>query len=182
MAGLVLGGYDVVGDDDDDVEGSGLVLGRAGRRRRLGHKRRVKVPTPKWMRGTTTQGVSRPEEEMDFLPFDALTIPIAGTTGVLIGRPQRPFRGERLIMGAVSAGVNFAFGVVIDPAIFVGAVQVGSSQGSTPISAFGADAFGVRLSVPPAGQGTEVKIFVRALVPAVAAIAVTATIIGRAMR
>jgi hypothetical protein len=138
------------------------------------------------MRGSTSQGVSRPQEEMDFLPFDAVTLTVGegGTvsTGVLIARPQRPFRGERLIMGAVSDGADASFNVVIDPAIYVGAVQVGGAQGKTPIAAFAANAFGVRLSMPPAGQGTEIKIFVAWLTEPDENIVVTATLIGRAMR
>lgn len=171
--GLVLGGFDVVGED--------VEIGRHAVRRRKG----VKVPTPKWMRATTAQGVSRPQEEMDFLPFDPVTIAIGDTTGVLIARPQRPFRGERLIMTASSGtdGADLAQAVVIDPAIYVGAVQVGASQGATPIAAFSAQAFGVRLSVPAAGQGTEIKIFVRLIGGALkVAVNVTAMIIGRAMR
>lgn len=174
-SGLVLGGFDVVGDDDD------VYVGGRRKRRRKG----MKVPTPRWMRATTSQGVSRPEEEMDFLPFDPVTIEVGDTTGVLIARPQRPFRGERLIMTASSGtdGSDLAQAVVIDPAIYVGAVQVGASQGATPIAAFGAQAFGVRLSVPAAGQGTEIKIFVRLIGGALKVdVNVTAMIIGRAMR
>jgi len=152
------------------------------------------VPTPKWMNATTSQGVSRPQEEMDFLPFDTFTLigngegaPPGGPllTGVLIARPQRPFRGERLIMNAVDdTGASAAAAVVIDPALYVGAVQVGASQGSTPISAFGANAFGVRLSCPASGQGTEIKIFVRTISDPgfFAFYVVSAVLIGRAMR
>lgn len=182
MGELVVGGVDVVGDMDGDVDGA-MVLGRHG-----GHHRATRVPTPRWMNATTSQGVSRPQEELDFQPFDPVTL-VAGTniaSGVLIARPQRPFRGERLIITAVdSAGNDVAVNVVIDPAIYVGAVQVGASQGATPIAAFAATAFGVRLSIPAAGQGTEIKIFVRQ-VAAVGAegnnYIVNATIIGRAMR
>jgi hypothetical protein len=186
---LVLGGFDVVGDEDEGV----AILGRGGRgRARLAHRGRagkVKVPTPKWMNAASSQGVSRPQEEMDFLPFDSATIAAseaaqANVAAVLIAYPQRPFRGERLIMGAIgSDGNDYASAVVIDPAIYVGAVQIGASQGATPITAFGANAFGVRLSVPAAGQGTQIKIYVRAIVvPVDVALTITATIIGRAMR
>lgn len=178
---LVLGGFDVVGDEDE----GGLVLGAKARRGRKVVARKVKVPTPRWMSATTSQGVSRPHEEMDFLPFATFDITAATPTGFLLARPQRPFRGERLIMSAVQAGDNQDFNVVIDPAIYVGAVQVGGAQGATPATAFGANAFGVRLSFPAAGQGTDIKIFVRALAtPGAedAPISVSATLIGRAMR
>ena len=144
----------------------------------------ARVPAPKWMNATTSQGVSRPQEEMDFLPFDTALISVAAPTNFLLGRPQRPFRGERLIMAAVSSSGDQAFRVVIDPAIYLGAVQVGAAQGATPITAFAANAFGVRLSMPAAGQGTDVKIYVRGLNMAgeEPAITVSATMIGRAMR
>ena len=184
MGSMLMGGLDVVGDLDGDMDGEmegSMVLGRGGRHRAQ------RVPTPRWMNATTSQGVSRPQEELDFLPFDSATLAAAAanTTGVLIARPQRPFRGERLIITATADGSDVGFNVVIDPAIYIGAVQVGASQGATPIVAFSPTAFGVRLSVPAAGQGTEIKIFVRTVTPIGvegAAIVVNAVIIGRAMR
>jgi hypothetical protein len=175
---LVLGGgLDVVGDGD--VDGEGLVtLGAASHA--------IRVPTPRWMRGATSQGVSRPHEELDFLPFEPVTLIAGGSgaaNGFLIARPQRPFRGERLVMTATktSDGSDASGATVIDPAIYVGAVQVGAAQGGTPIIAFGATAFGVRLSVPAAGQGTDIKIFVRSLLSAAESV-VTAVLFGRAVR
>lgn len=174
---MVLGGMDVVGDEMDGEDG---VSGAAYR------SRLVRVPTPRWMRGTTTQGVSRPQEEMDFLPFESVTLPAGavGVAGVLIATPQRPFRGERLIMEAIdtATGLDVSGAVVINPAIYVGAVQVGSSQGAAPIRVFSATAFGVRLSVPAAGQGTLIKIFVQSTIALLNDAIVTATLIGRAMR
>ncbi len=178
---LVVGGLDVVGDDMDGDETMGaMVLGRH-------HARRgTVVPTPRWMKATTSQGVSRPQEELDYLPFDPF-VTTASLTGFLIARPQRPVRAERLIMTAIASdGTDVANGIVIDPAIYVGAVQVGASQGAAPISTFSAQAFGVRLSMPAAGQGTDIKIFVRllaaGLIPGGGSVTVTATLIGRAMR
>jgi hypothetical protein len=145
----------------------------------------VKVPAPKWMNATTSQGVSRPQEEMDFLPFSTVTISDSRPTGFLLARPQRPFRAERLIMSAIRDGSDNSGNVVIDPAIYLGAVQVGATQGATPITTFAANAFGVRLSMPAAGQGTDVKIYVRALAtpaPETPSIVVSAMMIGRAMR
>lgn len=185
MGDLVLGGgFDVVGDDDmdgDDMDGD-LVVGR-GKRRRFGmHRKAARVPTPPWMNATTSQGVSRPQEELDFIPFVAASIAIGALTGSLSALPQRPVRAERLVMDASSAGASAAFNVVINPAIFVGAVQVGAVQGSTPISAFAATAFGVRLSMPAAGQGTTITIPVQLLTAAAAITVVTATLFCRAMR
>ena len=186
---LVLGsGFDVVGDDEEegyDGDYDDLVIGAAKKRRRRMRRgrRKIKVPTPRWMNATTSQGVSRPQEELDFLPFDTLTIAAGLTNGVLLARPQRPFRGERLVMGAISAGVDASALVAINPAIYVGAVQVGTTQGTTPIAAFAATAFGVRMSFPAAGQGTDYRIFVILPGGALKAdVVVTATLFGRAMR
>ncbi len=183
MGSLVLGGgFNVVGDDDEDFE-----VGRGGGRglARRGVHRAVKIQTPPWMNATTSQGVSRPQEEMDFLPFDTLVLATGVLTGVLIAEPQRPFRGERLILNAVNldTGASVDHLATIDPAIYVGAVQVGSAQGGTPFSAFKAEAFGVRLSLPSAGQGTKIKIYCKVAVNAVTAgIQLSGTFIGRAMR
>jgi hypothetical protein len=178
---MLLGGMNVVGDDDDVV-----VLGasphHAAIRRHNGHR----VPTPAWMNAATSQGVSRPQEELDFLPFDPVTINPGETQGILLARPQRPFRGERLILGAIDGtdGTDQSFNATINPAIYVGAVQIGAAQGAVPFGAFKAEAFGVRLSWPAAGQGTDIKIFCQLLVTPAAehSVILTATIIGRAMR
>ena len=188
---LVLGGgLDVVGDDldgddmDGDEYGPATIVGR-GRRRARGGARAVSVPTPKWMNATTSQGVSRPEENLDYLSFNPLTIAAGQTTGTLTAAPQRPFRGERLILTAnnITGGADVSGTATINPAIFVGAVQVGSNQGATPFQAFRADAFGVRLSWPAAGQGTTINIpVVLTTVAAAGGVAVSGTVFGRAMR
>lgn len=177
MGSLVLGGLDVVGDDDDGIVTMGAGAARRGPP--------VRVPTPRWMNSTTSQGVSRPQEELDFLPFEALVLATGVLTGVLLARPQRPFRGERLVLGAVDldTGTDVSFLITINPAIYVGAVQVGASQGGTPFAAFAGNAFGVRLSWPSAGQGTDIKIYCAALVNAsTKGLALTGTVFGRAMR
>jgi hypothetical protein len=202
---LVLGGLDVVGDDlmgdmegDDmsgdmegDMEGAFTTVGRGRRRRgRRGYpvQRRsgpITVPTPRWMNATTSQGVSRPQEDLDFLSFTPLTIAAGATTGTLTSQPQRPFRGERLILQAtnVTAGTDASGTATINPAIFVGAVQVGANQGATPFQAFRADAFGVRLSWPSAGQGTTINIpVVLTTVAPAGGVSVTGTVFGRTMR
>jgi len=183
---LVLGsGFDVVGDDedDDDVMGEGNFVLGAGRRGR--GRKKIKVPTPRWMNATTSQGVSRPEEDMDFLPFSQLVLTALLPTGFIVASPQRPFRPERLVLAAFrETGADASVSTVIDPAIYVGAVQVGAAQGATPIGTFSATAFGVRLTMPATGQGTDIKIFLRnsAIPVAPATVTVTGVLIGRAMR
>jgi hypothetical protein len=193
---LILGGLDVVGDDldGDDMDGDDMeglsTIGRARRKAlaraaRGGGGRKIAVPTPKWMNATTSQGVSRPEENLDFLSFQPLTIAAGAVNGTLSSQPQRPFRGERLILSAtnITAGTDASGTATINPAIFVGAVQVGANQGAVPFVAFRADAFGVRLSWPAAGQGTTINIpVVLTTVAPAGGVSVTGTVFGRAMR
>lgn len=192
---LVLGGLDIVGDDldGDDLEGDDMEgLSTIGKARRKARARamvrsggRVAVPTPRWMNATTSQGVSRPQEDLDFLSFTPLTIAAGASNGTLSSQPQRPFRGERLILTAtnITAGTDASGTATINPAIFVGAVQVGSTQGATPFQAFRADAFGVRLSWPAAGQGTTINIpVVLTTVAPSGGVAIAGTVFGRAMR
>lgn len=189
---LILGGLDIVGDDmdgDDYEHMSGFSTVGRGRRRRGGGAppaaQQVQVATPRWMNATTSQGVSRPQEDLDFLSFTPLTIAAGAANGTLTSQPQRPFRGERLILTAVNitGGADVSGTATINPAIFVGAVQVGSTQGATPFQAFRADAFGVRLSWPAAGQGTTINIpVVLTTVAAAGGVAIAGTVFGRAMR
>ena len=61
---------------------------------------------------------------------------------------------------------------------------VGAAQGNFPLSAFQRDGFGVRLSMPSAGQGTDIVIEISSLVTPAAGVTITVTIgaIGRAVR
>jgi hypothetical protein len=125
---------------------------------------------PSWMAATgSPQGVSTPAEELDFLPLRLVDFLNSGLAAVdhtdeLDAQPHRPFRGERLILQATyvpagGVGVRDAlYQMIITPAMYVGAVQIGATQGSMPASAFAATAFGVRLSMPVAGQGTRIYV------------------------
>jgi hypothetical protein len=178
---MMLGGMNVVGDYDEPL----AVMGAQPHHAAIARYTGISVPTPAWMNAAHSQGVSRPQEEMDFLPFASAVLTGAALTGFLLARPQRPFRGERIVIDAIkSDGTDASKLVVVDPAMYVGAVQIGAAQGAATLTAFQATAFGVRLSFPAAGQGTDIKIFVRALVdPGEGnSFVVTATLIGRAMR
>lgn len=161
---------DTMGFDEDEMEGLDIIGAESAaplaRRIRAAAALRGGKAAPAWAKHLSGQGVSRPAEELDFLPFQvtqfATGVLAAGATTFAEAFPQRPFRGERLIASAIrtNAGtsVDVSSGILISPAIFVGAVQVGASQGTVPLSAFAANAFGVRLAMPPAGQGTRVFI------------------------
>jgi len=198
-----MGEYDDVEGEDDDVLGEGDdvdgldVVGAATRRRfalaRALGMRRGRGGLPRALKGASPQGVSHPKEELDFLPF-AIVTPIpagvlpAGFATSLEAFPQRPFRGERLIIVAqrTNAGVtvDVSSSIVISPAMFVGAVQIGASQGDVPLSTFAPGAFGVRLALPPVGMGARVLIPIITRFAQVAGdnTVVTATMIGRAVR
>lgn len=187
--------FDVVGEGEDAI-----VLGAPARfnpaqwgRNLAAHRGAIAAPRPVWLPpAANTAGISAPKEEMDFLPFEAVVktgVLASGSRGSLIALPQRPFRGERLIatatlVTAAGAVTDVLFSVLIDPAIFVGATQVGATQGQTPLVAFAKDAFGVRLSLPVAGQGTRIEIPITIGVPLAAgdSVTVSATLIGRAVR
>jgi hypothetical protein len=181
---------DVVGDDLSTVGAVQPVYTASLARQaaRMPFARAVASQRPQWLGLASEQGVSLPKEELDFLPFDPVKLLEGQDAGSLSTFPQRPFRGERLIMQAfykTAGGVTDAlFSVLITPAIYVGAVQVGSTQGSTPASTFSATAFGVRLSMPTAGQGTRIVIPVSCgiTIGADESVTISATLIGRAVR
>ena len=154
----------------DDVLGEDMhIIGAAAPQLAMRGIARMPIMKPSWMGHATAQGVSKASEELDYLPFTVAPF-VAAAAGFqtfsiqATAFPQRPFRGERLIasarlfLAAGGAPVDVSDIVFIDPAVYVGAVQVGSSQGQVALSTFAATAFGVRLSFPSAGQGTRVFI------------------------
>lgn len=152
------------------------------------------VQRPNWMQLTSPQGVSTPAEELDYLPLKIADSGVMGAAGdfdfEMVAYPQRPFRGERVVLTAIHftaapgpVASNALYRVIITPAIFVGATQVGATQGQMPGEAFAAGAFGVRLSMPSAGQGTQIYIPVHVDGLAVGErIIISGGIFGRAVR
>lgn len=176
-------------DDQDHLSVIGAALARAPTAMRLPMMRAA----PSWLKTAHTQGVSTPEEELDYLPLSSDDFTNGGGgivdhTEQLETFPQRPFRGERIILQAlyipaIGTPRDGLFQVVISPALYVGAVQVGATQGEMPASAFAATAFGVRLSMPVAGQGTRIYLpFIARGIGAGDRIIVSGGIFGRAVR
>jgi hypothetical protein len=138
------------------------------------------------------QGVSTPQEEMDFVPFSAATLFNPSEEGSLVNvafsisaNPQRPFRGERFVFTAVNTGTgaDVLDSINIISPIFVGMVNVGSAFGQIPLRVFANNSFGVRMSIPASGQGTIITLSLVALsVPAGATYIVSGSIVGRAVR
>ena len=175
----------VIGDAIQRIQTPNLQLVKNGTK--------ISMPSPSWMGDANTGGISAPTEELDYLPLDGIDYTNAGIASAdvedkLQALPQRPFRGERIVLSCIKVtalGVagDALFALIITPAIYVGAVQVGATQGKMPGSAFGATAFGVRLSFPTAGQGT--RLYIPFLFPALdagARLIVTGGIFGRAVR
>jgi hypothetical protein len=167
-----------------DTVGESLVVGR-------GHRGRVRrVPTPKWSRNASMQGVSTPQEEMDFVPFSTATLDATGGALTnfafnLTSNPQRPFRGERFVFTAVNItdGTDVLDSINIISPIFVGMVNVGSAFGQIPLRVFANNSFGVRVSIPASGQGTIITLSLVALsVVNAKKYVVSGALIGRAVR
>lgn len=138
------------------------------------------------------QAAHTPREDLDPLPFREQNnngvIDATHTQLVFLARPQRPFRGERLLVQAFTNDPTtipdpFAPLVITLP-FFVGMATVGAAQGNFPLSAFQRDGFGVRLSMPSAGQGTDIVIEIASLLTPAGTDTITVTIgaIGRAVR
>ena len=154
----------------------------------------LRGPAPAWLANAHQQGISTPAEELDFLPLSTVdytngTLVLQDHDDELNALPQRPFRGERLILQAVYVATvggtarDGLFQMFITPALYVGAVQVGATQGQMPASAFGPNAFGVRLSMPTAGQGTRIYLPFRFVgIAGGDRIIVSGGIFGRAVR
>jgi hypothetical protein len=186
----VVGDEEIEGEDMDIVGARGKAIRHALARRTAPRAARLRLPSA--FAGASAAGISRPKEELDALPFTVNQPPAgvlaAGFASFAEAFPQRPFRGERLVAHAfkTNAGVvtDVSSLVVITPALYVGAVQVGASQGAIALSTFSSTAFGVRLAFPPAGQGTRVYIPYQLLFAQIAGdtTVITVTVIGRAVR
>jgi hypothetical protein len=71
-------------------------------------------------------------------------------------RPQRPFRGERLIAQVIRTGASAAAAFAVTTGIFVGVTLQQLQIGNFNIEFFTANAFGVRLSMSPAEPGVDI--------------------------
>lgn len=182
-AGDVLG--DVLGDEAE-LDGEEMaVVGARGRGRssmlRLARR-------PAWRR-QIAPGVALPGEGLEPLPlvpdngtgiFGAL-----GPTAITwTATPQRPFRPERLIAQVQRFGPSAAGVIVVSQAILIGAQLAQVDAGPINLEIFAAQAFGVRLNLPPTTPGMRIVLPCN-LVGALAGadtIAVTLALLGRVVR
>lgn len=177
--------------DDEDIELLGELLGddpilgqRAALHRRIrgrtGTRARARVRramVPK------TPGVPTPGARELFLPFPA--IQFTNTSALVLtmtSRPQRPFKGRRLVITATRSAGAAAIAVAVAN-LTVGAVQQPVATGLTPVETFAGGSFGVDLALDPATPGVEIVLTIQALAqPGVGeTIDVTAVLIGLAI-
>lgn len=152
------GGMNVVGAEE--VQAAQAVLARAAAQGQPAGARVVRIPgrRPEW-RDRLAPGVPMPGTKLYPL---ALT-PLAGG-GIFIpaltaiqftARPQKPFRGERLIaIVRPSAGAT----AIVLGEIFVGTDLVQATAGGIPLDTFAPNAFGVRMAWPQSEPGIEVRV------------------------
>ena len=160
--GEVLGellGIDTMGEDLDGMD-------TVGRRRRKALARRggamPVMAKPGWRQGQLAPGVQAPREGLEPLPlipdlnagtFNSVTPNIRFTA-----RPQRPFRGERLLAAVLRTGPTAAGIAAVTTGIFVGTAMQQLQLGSFNLEFFSPTAFGVRLDMIPAEPGIDIII------------------------
>lgn len=175
-------GYDVEGADEidgEDIEGD--IVG-AGRPR----SRVLRLPPrPGWRSHTVAPGVHAPHEGMQILPLAT-----ASGSGVFTNvttsltwqaRPQRPFRGERLLIQL--AHTNPADGVLVLGKLFIGTSPQMVEINDFNLANFGPQAFGVRFQMDAAAPGILIQLQAHC-VPALAGfdtISVSIDIMGRSI-
>jgi hypothetical protein len=142
------------------------------------------VQAPSWMNGAW--GVNPPNEMLHVMPL----VPqlnggvFSSTVSAIefIARPQKPFRGERLITTVTRAGA--AGSLPVSTGIFVGVDLQQVESGDIPIETWLATAFGVRLAMVDALPGIEIRIPVTiagAAITSTDTVTVTVTVLGRVL-
>lgn len=184
---------DVLGDDDDGVEGDVMgvaaqVVGyddngypivvtgaKPGRKGRL-----VRVNKPGWRQPVLAPGVNAPDEGMETLPMGEFTYVLATQTNTFSGQVQVPFRGERWLISVVRTGAS-ATGRIMGQ-IFMGKDLAQLDVARVDLEALAAGGnFGTRLTHKPVQPG----VFIRAITALSNALAgadtifVTLQLIGR---
>jgi len=201
-AGDDYAGDDYAGDDyaGDDILGDFLGAARGqrrgrgrGRMRPRGGMRRIRfgsplAQAPQWRDAQAAPGVQVPTEQLlplGFLPDGgSFSFVNAGPrTIVFRALPQKPFRGERLIID-VSKSTGAAGNSVNVNTLAVGTDLQIVSAAPVPAFAFSPTAFGVRLALTAAQPGIQISISVELIGPALApgdTVTVVPTVLGRAI-
>jgi hypothetical protein len=142
------------------------------------------VKAPPWMNGAW--GVNPPNEMLHVMPLvpdlNGGVFTAAFTAIEYIARPQKPFRGERLITTVTRAGA--AGSLPVSTGIFVGVDLQQVESGNIPIETWLATAFGVRLAMVDALPGIEIRvpvIIAGAAITSTDTVTVTITVLGRVL-
>jgi len=208
MMGDDYAGDDYAGDDyaGDDYAGDFLgedLLGaayRAQRARRRGRRGGMRRPPgvlalgrplqekPLWRDAQAAPGVQVPTEQLLPLGFNAEggspTYVNGGPTAITFtAAPQKPFRGERLVIDVVKSAGASANSVAIN-AIAVGTDLQIVSAAPLPAVAFSPTAFGVRLALTASQPGIIITIATILVGPALApgeTVTILPVVLGRAI-
>lgn len=146
------GGAQVVGYDE---EGYPVVVGRAKKKPK---RPMVALQKPGWRQGQLAPGVQAPDQGLLTLPMGSFTFTASAQTNTFQGQVQKPFRGERFLIRVVRTGTS-ATGTILAQ-LFVGTDL--SMLDVNPVdleSLADPQAFGVRLTMKPAQPG----VFIRAV-------------------
>lgn len=174
-------GFDVLGDGDDDVQGTDDLLGAQVAPGGLKNAR--------WARQLRQGAPGAPAISEMMLPLglgSATVTSTSSTSFVLTAIPQLAYRGERVILSGFAVIKNNTTDAA---ALFeVTDIKVGQrsqlvSPQSIPAVAFTPTAFGVRLALDPAVPGITITVSCRYIGPALDegdTATITGTILGRA--
>ena len=190
-------GEDFLGDDysGEDILGAQYRRARMRRRGRRGGRMTQRVAlgrpinhAPAWRTPQAAPGVMLPTEQLlplGFLPEGgSFSFVNAGPTSLtFVAQPQKPFRGERLIID-VAKTAGAAGNTVNVNILAVGTDLQIVSAAPFPAVAFSPTAFGVRLALTAAQPGIRISLGVEIIGPALPpgeSVTVVPTILGRAI-
>jgi len=186
MGDLMGEDFDMVGDEGGDDMGAapGLRLARP-----QGRGRTLQLPPRAAWRNQLAPGVPVPGETMEPLPLAPQSNNGVFSAGVnqitFFARPQRPFRGERIVATVFRNGASATATPIVAGGLVVGTQVQSVEIGNLPLEIFSPSAFGVRLSLAAADPGVLISANVQLFgTPLVApdTIGVTITILGRSIR
>lgn len=136
-------------EGDDDM--GSLEIGRRGRRRgRGGVPARRLIPR---VPGVPATGARLQPLGLGSSAFTAAS----GTSIALTARPQRPFKGQRLVIDITRTGAS-ATGLVTITRLDVGTANQLVSSGALIAAAFAASAFDVNMQLDPATPGIDITV------------------------
>lgn len=143
------------------------------------------TPMPGWFQSAL--GVSPPMELLNELPLtpnlNGGVFTSAVTAIQFTARPQRPFRSERPVASVARTGTSAANLLVLNQPFFVGVIPQAVEIGQGDIETYTKDAFGVRLAMTDAAQGTLISVTctLSGALAGTDSIIVTIKLLGRAL-